>query len=108
MKINFDDIITKANARKDALVNFVSQIDALSELMDDVDALGERMASLNVACHALDDEAVKMVGLYKVTALRSLAARYAEFVRGLNYSSGTALPIIKVINKMIAEVAEGK
>ena len=108
MKINYDDIITKANARKDALVNFASQIDALSELMDDIDALGERMASLNVACHALDDEAVKMVGLYKVSALCDLASRYTGFVRGLEVAPGLSLPIIKAINEMVAEVAEGK
>lgn len=110
MKINFDDIITKANARKDALVNFSAQANALGELMNDVDTLGLRMDSLKAACEALDAEAVQMVGQYKVNALRHLSARYIAFVNGLSLRDGSTGPAIStVVDELVAEVvAESK
>lgn len=110
MKINFDDIITKANARKDALINFSAQVNALNELMDDIEALDLRAGSLKAACDALDAEAVQMVGQYKVNALRHLSARYIAFANSLSLRDGSTGPAIStVVDELVAEVvAESK
>lgn len=101
MNINYDEIITKANARKEALQHFAQQVDALGELVDDVNALQQRMASLRTACKALDAEAVTMVGQYKVTALVELADCYGNFINAMSYTAGFKPPINKVLQELL-------
>jgi|GEM_PF-4835307 len=109
MKIDYEDIITKANARKNALINFIAQVNALGDLMSDVDELCNRMDSLKAACEALDAEAVQMVGHHKVTALRALSGRYSGFVNGLTIPDGAGHAISKTVGELIAEAeVEGK
>lgn len=103
MKIDYEDIITKANARKNALINFIAQVDALGDLMSGVDELCNRMDSLKAACEALDAEAVQMVGHHKVTALRALSGRYSGFVNGLTIPDGSGHAISKTVGELIAE-----
>lgn len=61
MKINYDDIITKANARKDALKAFGAKAQHADERYNELLALLEYFTDLVNSARRLDDEAKKLV-----------------------------------------------
>ena len=58
MNINFEDIITKANARKEALKEFEQAVEHLDDVLNDEAVTYERaLQRYKAACAALDGEA---------------------------------------------------
>ena len=72
MKINYDEIITKANARKDALQALVPLLEALPAHLAAVEAASNALYAAHTAYNALDAEGRSLLGdvgspLYNVT-----------------------------------------
>jgi hypothetical protein len=71
MNINFDQIIEKANQRKNALVALQSRVQALPEILKDLEELRQWGVALEFEIRALDVEGQQLVGEYKLQADRT-------------------------------------
>ena len=102
MKINFDDIITKANARKDALINLTNWVKEAGDLMARLDELHNIGASIKVAISLLDTEAQKLAGEENVKAMSALASALAYGSDDLDrHASWLKQPARKTINAIL-------
>ena len=88
MKINFDDIITKANARKDALTEFSNQVSQAHLLKRDIENLGLHLQALAASIKGLDPEARAMVGEYRLVPLQRLCENYSSMCANAKLSCG--------------------
>lgn len=88
MKINYDEIITKANARKDALQTFGAEIGQAHLLLRDIQGLAAHLAGLKASMAALDTEARQMIGENRLIPLQRLCENYAGLVSNAQLSCG--------------------
>lgn len=105
MKINFDDIITKANARKDALIGFSNQVNQAHLLLRDIQGLHAHLSALMASIKALDSEARSMVGEPRLIPLQRLAEGYASFFTNAQCPCGVGASITPwgVLNRFADE-----
>lgn len=108
MKINFDDIITKANARKDALIEFGIQVNQAHLLIRDIQGLAAHLAALMASIKALDAEARFMVGEPRLIPLQRLAEGYASFFSNAQCPCGIGTGITPwgVLNRFADEAEQ--
>jgi hypothetical protein len=75
VNINYDEIISKANARKDALKAFERAVEDLSSEINETPApLIEALRNFYAKFQALDQEALKLIGGDAVYPLTQFAA----------------------------------
>ena len=104
MKINYDEIISAANERKNKLQAFAVEVSDLADLCAQVNSITAKMHRLKSAADALDNEAQKMIGSDGVYACQQLANYFNIFV--LQLSAQNAAFNGRNINERLAKLME--
>ena len=81
MNINYEDIITKANARKDALKAIEAEISEVHDMSESLKACLEYFVDLGKMTSALDAEGLQMLG-----AAHDPIYRVSENCKGMRHS----------------------
>ena len=104
MKINYDEIISTANERKNKLQTFAVEVSDLADLCAQVNSITAKMHRLKSAADALDTESHKMIGFDGVYACQQLANYFNSFV--LQLSAPNAAFNGRNINERLAKLME--
>ena len=86
MNINFEDIITKANARKDALLAVQSSMSEAKYMLGQLDELDAWAKVLRDRTVALDEEGRQLLGHPGIRAVFHLTSLISAVKNGMTYS----------------------